>query len=103
MLEVRSMRPATGIAVIGKRINYRWALAFALGSALLWSPAARAQALTFDLLHTLDGAPDGSEPEAALFRDATGNLFGTAAAGGNENCDAPAGCGTVFEVNTSGQ
>jgi uncharacterized repeat protein (TIGR03803 family) len=92
-----------GFAMTGKFISSGWALAFALGLALLGSQPLRAQALTFDLLHTLDGFPDGSLPEAALLRDQAGNLFGTAAGGGNENCDFPAGCGTVFEVSASGQ
>jgi uncharacterized repeat protein (TIGR03803 family) len=81
-----------------------WGMAFVFGLVFASIPPAqaRAQALTFDLLHTLDGSPDGSEPEAALLRDASGNLFGTAAGGGLTSCDNGGGCGTVFEESASG-
>jgi len=55
---------------------------------------------------------DGSFPMAGLVRDSAGNLYGTTAAGGNSNalCGAtelyddsnPAGCGTVFKLDTAG-
>src|SRR5271157_830687 len=44
---------------------------------------------------------DGAEP-AGLVRDGQGNLYGTTSAGGDLACRAPAGCGTVFKVDTTG-
>jgi uncharacterized repeat protein (TIGR03803 family) len=35
--------------------------------------------------------------------DAAGNLYGTAASGGNLNCKSPQGCGVVFKLDTSGK
>jgi uncharacterized repeat protein (TIGR03803 family) len=45
---------------------------------------------------------DGSEPESTLVMDAGGNLYGTTFAGGLPGCSFGAGCGTVFEVDASG-
>src|SRR5271157_5652562 len=44
---------------------------------------------------------DGAEP-AGLVRDGQGNRYGTTSAGGDLACRAPAGCGTVFKVDTTG-
>ena len=47
-------------------------------------------------LYEFTGTPDGSIPQAGLFRDATGNLYGTTRWGGVSDL------GTVFEVNAAG-
>ena len=39
-------------------------------------------------------------PNATLMRDATGNLFGTTASGGDTHCSPPYGCGTVFKLDS---
>jgi len=44
---------------------------------------------------------DGIVPTAPVVRDEKGNLFGTTLYGGGYNCAA--GCGTLFEVNSSGE
>jgi uncharacterized repeat protein (TIGR03803 family) len=84
-----------------------WTLALALAAAMISVPPAQAQApaLTFDLLHTFTGAPDGNQPLAGLFRDAKGRLYGTTGTGGDANCpgNQPFGCGTVFTVDASGK
>jgi uncharacterized repeat protein (TIGR03803 family) len=56
------------------------------------------------ILHNFAGPPDGAGPYAGLFRDAAGNLFGTTQTGGNKlgNCSG-FGCGTVFEVKSTGE
>jgi uncharacterized repeat protein (TIGR03803 family) len=54
------------------------------------------------LLYTFTGGADGSFPDAGLVRDSVGNLYGTASEGGNLNCDAGNGCGTVFKLAPSG-
>jgi len=48
----------------------------------------------FIVLHNLNGATDGQTPFSGLIRDAAGNLYGTAFAGGENGL----GHGTVFKV-----
>jgi uncharacterized repeat protein (TIGR03803 family) len=48
------------------------------------------------VLYSFAGGADGAEPEADLFRDSNGNLYGTTVNGGAN------GLGTVFEVSSSG-
>jgi uncharacterized repeat protein (TIGR03803 family) len=53
------------------------------------------------VLHTFQGATDGSQPAGGVIVDNSGNLFGTTSeGGGSANCVA--GCGTVFEVAADG-
>jgi uncharacterized repeat protein (TIGR03803 family) len=53
-------------------------------------------------LHKFNGA-NGAIPLAGLLRDASGNVFGTTLEGGDTNCDAPYGCGTVFKLDRTGK
>jgi uncharacterized repeat protein (TIGR03803 family) len=46
-------------------------------------------------LHDFTGS-DGAYPYDGLIMDASGNLYGTASAGGSSACQR--GCGTVFEI-----
>jgi uncharacterized repeat protein (TIGR03803 family) len=55
------------------------------------------------VLYTFSGGSDGANPNPALIRDASGNLYGVTEDGGDLNCYGNIGCGTVFEVNTAGQ
>ena len=57
-----------------------------------------AQSQTFQVLHTFEG-DEGISP-GALVRDSSGNLYGTAARGGIDNCST-LGCGSVFELSPS--
>jgi uncharacterized repeat protein (TIGR03803 family) len=55
-------------------------------------------------LHTFLGIPDGAEPGyGSLIRDAKGNLYGTTMQGGSAKCNAPNGCGIVFELGATGK
>jgi uncharacterized repeat protein (TIGR03803 family) len=50
------------------------------------------------ILHSFQGS-DGDTPVGALIIDAAGNLYGTTAYGGYNNCaNEDLGCGTVFEL-----
>ena len=53
-------------------------------------------------LHKFNGA-NGAIPLAGLLRDTSGNLFGTTLEGGDTNCDATYGCGTVFKLDRTGK
>ena len=57
------------------------------------------------VLHTFTGGADGTFPEAAVIRDAAGNLFGTTSSGGGLGGGTCAnnGCGTVFKVDSTGK
>jgi uncharacterized repeat protein (TIGR03803 family) len=48
------------------------------------------------VLYRFTGGADGADPSSELTFDAAGNLYGTAAGGGNGNCTD--GCGTVFKL-----
>jgi len=53
------------------------------------------------VLHSFSGGEDGGSPQAALVRDAAGNLYGTTTFGGDLNCNSALGCGTVFKLDTN--
>jgi uncharacterized repeat protein (TIGR03803 family) len=53
------------------------------------------------VLHSFSGT-DGRLPLAGLITDAKGNLYGTTREGGTGTCYPDDGCGTVFELDTSG-
>jgi uncharacterized repeat protein (TIGR03803 family) len=54
------------------------------------------------VLYRFSGGIDGANPNPALIRDASGNLYGVTEDGGDLNCYGNIGCGTVFEVDTAG-
>jgi uncharacterized repeat protein (TIGR03803 family) len=57
---------------------------------------------TLNVLHSFTGS-DGGEPFAGLIADAAGNLYGTTYSGGAPmSCNITIGCGTVFQLDTSG-
>lgn len=59
------------------------------------------------VVHSFSGT-DGNSPEGGLIRDSAGNLYGVTQLGGSptQSCTEPSepnGCGTVFEISSSGQ
>ena len=54
------------------------------------------------VLHSFTGGADGNWPGDFVL-DAQGNLYGTTQLGGVPACNAPNGCGTVFELDTTGK
>jgi uncharacterized repeat protein (TIGR03803 family) len=54
------------------------------------------------VLYTFGGGTDGEYSTSNLVRDSAGNLYGTTQSGGDLSCDAPYGCGVVFEVDSAG-
>ncbi len=74
------------------------------GLLILLVTAIATQAQTFSVLHSFTGGADGANPAAGLTLDRAGNLYGTAAQGGNtpSNCGTMRGCGTVFKIGRSG-
>jgi uncharacterized repeat protein (TIGR03803 family) len=56
------------------------------------------------VLYRFSGNLDGADPEAGLYQDSEGNLWGTTQLGGiltNRQCSS--GCGTLFRLNRNGQ
>jgi len=53
------------------------------------------------VLYSFTGGSDGQYPFAGVIMDKAGNLYGTTYSGGNVNCQAPLGCGTVFQLSPS--
>jgi uncharacterized repeat protein (TIGR03803 family) len=52
-------------------------------------------------VRSFDGT-DGAYPLAGLVRDAAGNFYGAVSSGGDLSCNAPYGCGTIFELGSAG-
>jgi uncharacterized repeat protein (TIGR03803 family) len=78
-------------------------LAIFLMSLLALAIAAQpAQAQTFKVLHTFHGK-DGANPSGQFLWDKDGNLISITVNGGTGDCSPHAGCGTVFDMNTSGK
>ncbi len=57
----------------------------------------------YTVLHSFTGGADGATPDAGVFVDRMGVLYGTATLGGDGNCNAPWGCGTVFKLDAFGK
>ena len=56
------------------------------------------------ILYKFTGGTDGGMPLAGLWRDSSGNLYGTTSGGGNIGCNYIAiGCGVVFKVTPTGK
>ncbi len=54
---------------------------------------------TYNSLHDFTGNSDGGYPSSNVVIDGSGNLFGTATAGGNSNtCTMQGGCGVIWEI-----
>jgi uncharacterized repeat protein (TIGR03803 family) len=54
----------------------------------------------YQVLHSFAGGSDGRNPYSGLFRDSSGNLYGTTSSGGVGGCVG--GCGTVFKLAPDG-
>jgi len=57
---------------------------------------------TESTLYTFQNTADGVSPEGGLVFDASGNIFGTTAYGGDTSCASGFGCGEVYELSPSG-
>ena len=57
---------------------------------------------TETVLYAFQGGSDGRNPNGGLVRDAQGNLYGTASAGGDLKCIRKTSCGLVFRLAPDG-
>ena len=53
-------------------------------------------------LYAFAGLPDGATPDSGLVMDTQGNLYGTTKAGGTSGLCYYSGCGTLFEIPSTG-
>jgi uncharacterized repeat protein (TIGR03803 family) len=53
---------------------------------------------TYTVLYNFTGSSDGGYPWGTLALDPKGNVYGSTVLGGDADCNAPYGCGTVFRV-----
>jgi uncharacterized repeat protein (TIGR03803 family) len=76
---------------------------FAIGAFYILSTVPlRSQTVT---VHVFTDSPDGSEPDAPLVQGRDGKLYGTTGQGGTNVCTNlgyDTGCGTIFNLDTSG-
>jgi uncharacterized repeat protein (TIGR03803 family) len=56
---------------------------------------------TVTSLYSFGGGTDGSHPAAPLMQASNGNYYGTNIYHGNDSCNLPIGCGTVFSLTGS--
>jgi uncharacterized repeat protein (TIGR03803 family) len=54
---------------------------------------------SYSPVYDFTGGSDGATPQGPLVMDASGNLYGSAAAGGDSNCNSGMGCGTVWMIS----
>ncbi len=76
------------------RSRFSFNLPLLVAAALCINGAGLSQ--TFSLLHSFQYYPHGASPYASLYRDATGNLYGTTNGGG------PYDAGVVFKIDSAG-
>ena len=53
---------------------------------------------SYSSVYDFSGGSDGANPQGPLVMDAHGNLYGSAAAGGDLGCNSGIGCGTVWMI-----
>jgi hypothetical protein len=63
-------------------------------------PKTKGGKWTEKVLHAFAGGTDGANPNGGLTLDASGNVYGTTYAGGNQGCNTSSsvGCGMVFAL-----
>lgn len=91
-LETDSAGNLYGTSSFGGAVGY--------GTVFMFNPKSGVETV----LHSFSGVStgDGSAPQAGVYRDAQGNLYGTTASGGQACSQSPAGCGIAFQIASNG-
>ena len=71
-----------------------------LGCGVIFKFTAKGRLI---VLHAFNGDTDGAEPEAGVFRNSRGEIFGTTSRGGDPACawGNGKGCGTIYRLGSS--
>jgi uncharacterized repeat protein (TIGR03803 family) len=86
-----------------KSRSHRLALAAFAAVLFLTLAVQTSPAQTYTILYTFQGGADGGFPNAGVYRDAAGNLYGISNTAGNKsNCNGY-GCGTVYRLTANNQ
>jgi uncharacterized repeat protein (TIGR03803 family) len=88
-----------GTAAGGGNLNCSASEGFGEGCGTVWKLDTSGN---FTVLYSFTGGTDGATPSIGLTMDSSGNLYGVAFNGGDLSCSPPYGCGTVFEISSSG-
>lgn len=67
------------------------------GNGTVFELSRQAHGWKYRIIYRFQSYGDGTNPQAGLTFDSSGNLYGTTSYGGNSSCAA--GCGTVFELS----
>jgi uncharacterized repeat protein (TIGR03803 family) len=70
----------------------------AYGNGAVYKLSQTPNGWIYSSLHDFSGGGDGASPSGPLTLDANGNLYGSASAGGDLNCNTGGGCGTVWVI-----
>ena len=73
------------------------------GNGTVYQITPAGQLTTIYTFCAKSGCPDGSTPYAGVIQATDGNLYGATFAGGINNSDCTAGCGTIFKLTTAGK
>ncbi len=60
-------------------------------------------AQTYRILYTFQGGADGGFPNAGVYRDASGNLYGISNTAGNKSDCNGYGCGTIYKLTANNE
>ena len=97
------MEPFAGVTLDQQGNVYgttNWGGAYGWGAVYrVAPPKTKGGAWKETVVYSLDSGSDmGSHPDGPVIFDSSGNIYGTAAFGGDLNCQGGAGCGTVFKL-----
>jgi len=81
----------------------RLAVAAFAAVLVLTLTAQTSPAQTYTVLYTFQGQTDGGFPNAGVYRDSSGNLYGITNTAGNRSDCNDYGCGTIYKLTASGQ
>ena len=70
----------------------------AYGYGSVYKLTSTANGWSYSSMYDFTGGTDGSTPQGPLVMDAFGNVYGSAAAGGDRGCNSGMGCGTVWMI-----
>jgi len=90
----------SGMVMDGDGNLYGVGIGGAYGYGAVYTLARTPNGYSYSTLHDFTNSGDGASPAGPLTLDGNGNLYGSASAGGDLNCNQGVGCGTVWVIAT---